>query len=421
MTTQPELLHQIDKQIKKLTNRKLPQEEKEALQHTFKFWRTQLVPKMTDFVTTNERMATIEPHDKPVAIPEKFVWSPLNANDEKDITELHDFLRLNFIEDPDINIRPHYTENMLRWYFRKSKSWCIGVRVKATNKLVAFIGAVQSTVNINDKCEPMAEVNFLCIHKKLREKRFTPVLINELVRTVSKDKIFSAVFTSARYIPKPISTSQYHHRPLNLDKLVSIGFWKPKVEKDTKPEKIREAFELPTETKTEGMRLMRQEDVKEVLDLYNSQRIFNLHPAYTEQEFEHVFLATPDHNFVQTYVVETEMIDEENGNKKKIITDFASFYTMDSDVLYHDTHKSLKCAHLFYYAITITPINRLVRDMLIMAKKQGIDVFNALNIMENNPYLDDMKFEQGTGKVHYYFFNWLSPKMEPKQIGMCFI
>ena len=31
----------------------------------------------------------------------------------------------------------------------------------------------------------MAEVNFLCVHKKLREKRLTPMLIREVTRRVN--------------------------------------------------------------------------------------------------------------------------------------------------------------------------------------------------------------------------------------------
>lgn len=36
----------------------------------------------------------------------------------------------------------------------------------------------------------MVEINFLCVHKKLRSKRLAPVLIKEITRRVNKVGIF---------------------------------------------------------------------------------------------------------------------------------------------------------------------------------------------------------------------------------------
>jgi glycylpeptide N-tetradecanoyltransferase len=42
----------------------------------------------------------------------------------------------------------------------------------------------------------MAEINFLCVHKKLRSHRLAPVLIKEVTRRVNKRNIWQAVYTS---------------------------------------------------------------------------------------------------------------------------------------------------------------------------------------------------------------------------------
>ena len=34
------------------------------------------------------------------------------------------------------------------------------------------------------------------------------------------------------------------------------------------------------------------------------------------------------------------------------------------------------------------------------------DVFNALNIMENSQFLEELKFEMGDGELYYYLYNW---------------
>ncbi len=55
----------------------------------------------------------------------------------------------------------------------------------------------------------MVEINFLCVHKKLRSKRVAPVLIREITRRVNLTGIFQAVYTAGVVLPKPVSTCRY--------------------------------------------------------------------------------------------------------------------------------------------------------------------------------------------------------------------
>ena len=55
----------------------------------------------------------------------------------------------------------------------------------------------------------MVEINFLCVHKKLRSKRMAPVLIREITRRVNLQGIFQAVYTAGVVLPKPIATCRY--------------------------------------------------------------------------------------------------------------------------------------------------------------------------------------------------------------------
>ena len=52
----------------------------------------------------------------------------------------------------------------------------------------------------------VVEINFLCVHKKLREKRVAPVLIREITRRVNLEEIFQAVYTAGVVLPKPVAT-----------------------------------------------------------------------------------------------------------------------------------------------------------------------------------------------------------------------
>lgn len=51
----------------------------------------------------------------------------------------------------------------------------------------------------------MVEINFLCVHKKLRSKRVAPVLIREITRRVNMEGIFQAVYTAGVVLPKPVA------------------------------------------------------------------------------------------------------------------------------------------------------------------------------------------------------------------------
>lgn len=73
------------------------------------------------------------------------------------------------------------------------------------------------------------EINFLCVHKKLRSKRLAPVLIKEVTRRVNLQgiiiiinyiihslihtryniDIWQAVYTAGTLIPKPLAKNRY--------------------------------------------------------------------------------------------------------------------------------------------------------------------------------------------------------------------
>jgi len=59
-----------------------------------------------------------------------------------------------------------------------------------------------------DSEQEMAEINFLCIHKKLRAKRLAPLLIREVTRRIHLEGIFQAVYTAGLVLPRPISECQ---------------------------------------------------------------------------------------------------------------------------------------------------------------------------------------------------------------------
>jgi len=66
----------------------------------------------------------------------------------------------------------------------------VGVRVSKTQKLLAFISGIPIKTKLREKTIKMAEINYLCVHKKLRAKRLAPVLIKEITRRVNLTNVW---------------------------------------------------------------------------------------------------------------------------------------------------------------------------------------------------------------------------------------
>lgn len=45
-------------------------------------------------------------------------------------------------------------------------------------------------------------------------------------------------------------------------------------------------------------------------------------------------------------------------------------------------------------------------DALVLAKNKGYDVFNALDVQNNEEFVKELKFGVGDGNLHYYLYNW---------------
>ena len=115
---------------------------------------------------------------------------------------------------------------------------------------------------------------------------------------------------------------------------------------------------------------------------------------------------------LNSYVVE---------NTKGEVTDFCSFYHVSQTILGHPTYRSLRGAYSFYNVATSVPLKELMNDALILAKQCGCDVFNCLDIQENQQFLEPLKFGIGTGELQYYLFNWRCRDFAPQHLGLVLI
>ncbi len=138
---------------------------------------------------------------------------------------------------------------------------------------------------------------------------------------------------------------------------------------------------------------------------------FPIHLEFSTEEVEHFLLPRAD--VIESYVVQ-------DPTTKKI-TDFFSFYNLPSSILKHETHKVLKVAYSYYNVPGKHSLLELTKDALCLAKKKEYDVFNALDIMENSQFLEELKFGIGDGHLHYYLYNWRIRELEPANVGIVLV
>jgi glycylpeptide N-tetradecanoyltransferase len=92
---------------------------------------------------------------------------------------------------------------------------------------MACITGIPTTVSLDGEIAKCAAIDFLCIHKKLRNKRIAPVLITEIIRRGNLKGIWHGIFTSQNVFPTPFSQARNIHRPLNTKKLIEIEYLPP--------------------------------------------------------------------------------------------------------------------------------------------------------------------------------------------------
>jgi len=108
----------------------------------------------------------------------------------------------------------------------------------------------------------------------------------------------------------------------------------------------------------------------------------------------------------------------EDPANKDTATDFCSFYSLPSTIIGNAQYKTLNAAYSYYHVATKSDLKTVMNDALIMAVKEGFDVFNALDLLDNETVLKDLKFGVGDGNLHYYLYNWRCHDMPAKQVGL---
>lgn len=348
-----------------------------------------------------------------VKLPDAYVWDNCNLNDKGELDEVYNFLNKNYVEDDDGMFRFDYSTELMKWALQTpgmDPDYLICIRIKSSDKMVGFIAGIVVEVKTETLIKKMLEINFLCVDKMMRERNFAPLLIAEVARTANTKGIFQAFYTSGQVLPTPYAQARYYHRSLQPEKLIECGFSYLHPKQTMKVHK--RIHSLPEQPTLQGIRAMKKSDSGVVRDLLNEYGDkFVVRQIWSKKEIEHFFI--PKDDVMYSYVIETD----------KKVTDFFSFYSLPSSILKHPVHKTLRAAYGYYMAATVNSVKDIMECACIIAKNEGFDVFNSLDVMENKDAFQDLLFSPGDGYLHYYFWNWtLSTKcIFPKDLGLVLV
>lgn len=144
------------------------------------------------------------------------------------LDKLCDFINKNYIEESNSQFKFLYTTDLLKYYTKNSLVISFYSLQTETHKskMIGLIIGRKSELHIQDKIFDTAEVNFLTLNPKVRNKNLASLMISIL----TKELIINYSIGIAHYtINNPIkaphySLKYYYHRMINIPKLFKSEF-----------------------------------------------------------------------------------------------------------------------------------------------------------------------------------------------------
>jgi len=345
-----------------------------------------------------------------ISLPNGYKWYTYDMNDTNVCNKVSTFLKKHYIPDKRHNYRLQYSEKFLKWLFTVPGRLNICIGVESNKDIMAgFITGTIIKMQINNETMDMVEIKFMCIHTQLRKKNLAKLLIKQITRRFEKSEQFKgseikAIYGSELEKPELIFTGKYYHRPLNIKNLLDSDLLK--MEGKIKIKDIIKEHYLPEVPTNKSFRKIEKDDIEETYNLFTSYITkYNCYPIFDLGQFTHIFY---NNDQVDTYVL---ILDD-------IVVDFISYLKIPKEITKKDkTKKIINRAYLYYYTSDEETSYRLIRDLMIVAKNDGIDELIATDIMEHCDLLHDLGFMNGPNKIHCYLHGTTCKKLQNKQIG----
>lgn len=291
------------------------------------------------------------------------------------------FLSNNYVEDK--KFKYNYSVDFIKWYLNNNDI-TITVGILQNNELSGFICGKKINLMLENKNINIAEIDFLCIKKDVRNNKLCPLLINEIRKEFNKLNIYDAIFTSEHNYKNNVTHCDYYIRIINPTKLYEIGFINYLNEN---------IYELPKIKNNKNLiKLINNDDYIKCFNLYNKYYSkFDCYEIFNEQSFIN--------RFNNEHIITFGLIEN------NIIIDFISYYFINIDVINSD--KKTTDGFLYYYSNNSNSLHKMILLLLHKLKENNIDSFVALDIMENDyDIMKDLKFIKKNSNYNYYFFQY---------------
>lgn len=412
---------------------KYPTTINEGKKHKYTFWKNKPVLHFDDISVKSNNLEDLTKRKiygtNEITLPVGMKWTELDINNKNIAQTISQFLIKYYLVDDSGKFKLNYTDEFLKWVIGND-GMVLAILLEKNNALCGLVSVTFEDVTVFESTQKFAVVNFLCIHPTYRGKKMVFSLLDEITRRVVQKGINQGCFTTERCIPTPVTTLRYYHRPLNYLKLFKLGFVDLESEKlpnKKNPENIQRLLNIVGKMPSNYI-LMEEKHMETVLKIYNSYiKRYNIYVNYNIEKLKLLLL----NKFVKSYVI----LDKDNN-----IVDFVSYYMLNSFCEIHENEQikteKINAGYLFLYTCNVIRPSDFVPNILKIASLNGLDVFNTIdNMIMSDELFTHESFEdyesdeetfkkqynygflKGTKKLHFNFFNWECPKLQPKQIS----
>lgn len=311
----------------------------------------------------------LEASDACVELPDGFEWSTCQTHELKNLLSAH------YLSDEVSSME--YSKSIIEWILHVDPYWNIALR--KGGKLVGFIAGRPSMISIDGTHVSAVEITFLCVSKRLRDKRLAPLLIREVTRRAVLRGIHQAIYTAEHELPSPLVYTHTWHRLLNVPNLMKTGFYQTD----------RPSTRMFEVNGTSLLQRATQDDAGDILNILKAEARGLRVSRVIDIDYVDRILRLP-HVFV--------------GEGKFVC-------------LYEVGYKTSKGSNRQAYILHATGEGAL-QDAIILAKNAGFDVLNCLDAPFSEEELRDRRFLRGLGALHYYLYNWkLDHPLKTSELG----
>jgi len=358
------------------------------------FWNTQPIDISKNSIESKsiKEYNINEIKKEPFPLPDNFEWTLIDLTNDEQLTLFQIFLsNYYYYDDKEPNRYVNYSKDILKWFLMPPNYYpdlIIGVKYK--NKLLATICGIPMKVNLFNKIIDIIEINFLCIHPKLRNKNLAPLMIKEITRRINLHQIWQAFYTGTNDLPNNLVQLGCYMKPLNLEKLKETDGL---------------SYNLTPLIKTLNIRKLEERDCEICCNIMNKfNEKFKLSIYFTLEYFKQHFLP------IDSYVVE---INNE-------ITDFISFYNVPI-IIKNNKINQINKYNLYYYFYTETKLKTLIENGLYLLKEKGADLVSCLENYDNESFVNELNFIKGRTVLNFYLYNWTCTNINNNEMSIIMV